>query len=39
MGVGTEEVYYYYSTTCLSAPFFGITIGGVFFSYIGGYNS
>jgi len=34
-----DEVFYFYSFTCLSAPFTGLLAGGIVFSYIGGYNS
>jgi len=33
-----EEVFYYYSTTCLTAPFSGVIVGGFVFGYLGGYN-
>lgn len=39
MKIPSEETYYYYSITCLSAPFLGILSGGAFFSSLGGYNS
>jgi MFS family permease len=32
-------VYYFFTLTCLTAPFAGVIIGGVFFSNMGGYNS
>lgn len=37
--VPSDEVFYFYSFTCLSAPFLGIVSGGLVFSSVGGYNS
>ena len=37
--IEAEEVYYYYAFTCLTGPIAGVIIGGIIFSYIGGYNS
>ena len=37
--IASDEVYYYYAITCLTAPFLGIITGGCIFSSIGGYNS
>ena len=34
-----EEVYTFYATTCFTAPFAGVIVGGVAFSASGGYNS
>lgn len=34
-----EEVYWYYSFVCLSAPISGVIVGGIMFSCIGGYSS
>jgi len=39
LGAPADEVFYFYSFTCLSAPFCGLLAGGVVFSNIGGYNS
>ena len=39
MQIDHEEVYYYYSFTCLSAPISGVIIGGIMFNCLGGYNS
>jgi MFS family permease len=36
--VPADEVYYYYSITCLTAPFAGVIAGGFMFSLLGGYN-
>jgi len=36
--VPSEETYYFYSITCISAPTLGILAGGSLFSAIGGYN-
>ena len=36
--VPADEVYYYYSITCLTAPFAGVLLGGFLFSLLGGYN-
>jgi len=36
--VPADEVYYYYSITCLTAPFAGVILGGFVFSLLGGYN-
>jgi MFS family permease len=33
------EVQYYYSFTCLTAPFLGVTVGGIVFQWLGGYNA
>lgn len=37
--IDPEEVYYFYSFTCLSAPIAGVIIGGIMFNCLGGYNS
>jgi hypothetical protein len=36
--IPADEVYYYYSITCLTAPFAGVIAGGFMFSLLGGYN-
>lgn len=38
LSVPADEVYYYYSITCLTAPFAGVIAGGFMFSLLGGYN-
>ena len=37
--VPTDEVFYFFSLTCLTAPFMGVIFGGLLFSSLGGYNS
>ena len=37
--VPADEVFYFFSFTCLSAPFLGIVTGGICFASVGGYNS
>ena len=37
--VSPEEVYYYYTASCFSAPLLGVIIGGCIVSHLGGYNS
>jgi len=39
MQIKSEEVYYYYAFTCLSAPISGVILGGIIFNCIGGYNN
>lgn len=34
-----EEVYYFFSITCMTAPFFGIVVNGFVITRMGGYNS
>jgi len=38
LAVPADEVYYYYSITCLTAPFAGVILGGFVFSLLGGYS-
>ena len=37
-GIGEPEANYFFSFTCSTAPFLGVTIGGLVFSAMGGYN-
>lgn len=39
LAVPADEVYYFYSILCLSAPMLGVITGGFVFSSVGGYNS
>lgn len=34
-----EEVYYFYTITCLTSTFSGVILGGILFGYLGGYSS
>lgn len=39
MSITSQEIYYFYSISCFTAPFSGIALGGLCFSAVGGYNT
>jgi len=39
LGIDENQIYKFYVVTCFTAPIFGVVMGGVTFSNLGGYKS